>query len=98
MAAPADISATFEALAATADPQAGRKLVHTVHLTLEEVHHGCIKTVRFQPRRMAAGGEATLEERELTIDVKPGLPDGTRFVFEGCGSHLQSVVRHVPAC
>lgn len=61
----------------------GKTQVHPVQLTLEEVYHGCLKKVMFQRKKLEVGDIVTTEERELVIDVRPGLPDGTRFVFEG---------------
>jgi hypothetical protein len=74
---------TFQAVAGTAKEKCGKKLVHTVLVTLEEVLHGCLKKVKFQRRRLTPAGNMELEDRELTIGIEPGLPDGTRFVFEG---------------
>ena len=58
-------------------------LQYTVDLTLEEIYHGCLKKVSHKRKILLESGEFTEEQRFLTIDVKPGLPSGTRFVFEG---------------
>ena len=60
----------------------GKMQVHPVRLTLEEVYHGCLKKVIFQRRKLLPDQSIETEDRQLVIDVKPGLPDGTRFVFE----------------
>ncbi len=56
---------------------------YSVELTLEEIFHGCLKKVTHKRKVMLENGEYMEELRTLTIDVKPGLPSGTRFVFEG---------------
>lgn len=69
------------------DKKPGKKQVHTLGLTLEEVAAGCAKRVTFARQRLAAiGGDVVEEEKELTVHVKPGQPDGTCFVFEGCAA------------
>ena len=82
----ADLASAFQSLKANDKLKAGKKQVHALPLTLEEVYHGCLKKVHFQRRRVGAANELEAEERELTVDVKPGLPDGTCFVFEGCAA------------
>ncbi len=56
---------------------------YPLELTLEEIYHGCLKRVTHRRKVLLFTGEYTEEERHLTVDVKPGLPTGTRFVFEG---------------
>lgn len=56
---------------------------YTVELTLEEIFFGCLKKVTHKRKVLHESGECTEETRTLTIDVKSGLPSGTRFVFEG---------------
>jgi hypothetical protein len=56
---------------------------YTVELTLEEIYHGCLKKVTHKRKVLQDNGDYFEEARTLTIDVKPGLPSGTRFVFEG---------------
>jgi hypothetical protein len=56
---------------------------HDVELTLEEIYHGCSKKVTHTRKILYESGRIQEEERTLVIDAKPGLPDGTRFVFEG---------------
>ncbi len=56
---------------------------YTVELTLEEIYFGCLKKVTHKRKVLHESGECTEELRTLTIDVKSGLPSGTRFVFEG---------------
>lgn len=56
---------------------------YPLELTLEEIFHGCLKKVTHKRKVLVNAGEYYEEERTLTVDVKPGLPTGTRFVFEG---------------
>ena len=56
---------------------------YTVELSLEEIYFGCLKKVTHKRKVLSESGECTEELRTLTIDVKSGLPSGTRFVFEG---------------
>ena len=80
------ISAQFEALATTETPRPGKSRVFPVELTLEEIFHGCLKKVNHKRKVLLETGEYLEEARSLVIDVKPGLPSGTRFVFEGEGN------------
>jgi len=85
------IGQQFEAMTATEPPKPGKNKVYTVELTLEEIFHGCLKRVTHKRKvLLAEGGEYTEEARTLTIDVKPGLPSGTRFVFDGEGNKTPS--------
>jgi len=63
-------------------------LVKTLELTLEEVFFGCMKKVKVLRRVMSEMGDGTteLKEKILTVDIKPGLPEGTEFAFEGVGN------------
>lgn len=64
-------------------PVAACPMQYTVELTLEEIYFGCLKKVTHKRKVLLDNGEYLEEPRTLTIDVKPGLPSGTRFVFEG---------------
>lgn len=55
----------------------------TIELSLEEIFNGCVKRVTHTQKVTNELGETTSREKELTLDVKPGLPDGTMFIFEG---------------
>mmetsp|Transcript_15189 Transcript_15189/g.26339 ORF Transcript_15189/g.26339 Transcript_15189/m.26339 type:complete len:361 (-) Transcript_15189:870-1952(-) len=80
------IAAQFEAMTTNEQPKTGKNKLYTVELSLEEVHHGCLKKVTHKRKVLTEAGEYLEEARTLTIDVKPGLPTGTRFVFEGEGN------------
>jgi len=80
------ISSQFEAMTVAEQPMVGRNKVYTVELSLEEIFHGCLKKVSHKRKILHDNGEYTEELRFLTIDVKPGLPSGTRFLFEREGN------------
>lgn len=80
------ISAHFQQLTTADQPKKGKHTTYTVELTLEEIYHGCLKKVVHTRKVLQPTGEVIEEQRSLTIDVKAGLPDGTRFVFEGEGN------------
>ncbi|MEW5299466.1 MAG: hypothetical protein WDW36_002481 [Sanguina aurantia] len=80
------MSAEFEAMTTMERPKVGKNKVYAVELTLEEIFHGCLKKLQHRRKVLHADGEYSEEIRTLTIDVKPGLPTGTRFVFEGEGN------------
>lgn len=44
-----------------------------------------MKQVAHTRKTLTDAGDVLEEQRTLTIDVQPGLPDGTCFVFEGEG-------------
>ena len=77
------MSSMFQVMTTSKKAKEGKTQVHPVKLTLEELYHGCLKKVVFQRKKLIADDNVATEERELVIDVRPGLPDGTRFVFEG---------------
>ena len=58
-------------------------LQYDVEATLEEIYHGCLKKITHVRKVVDEEGRTKSESHELTIDVHPGLPDGTLFVFEG---------------
>ncbi|GMH42950.1 hypothetical protein BSKO_10872 [Bryopsis sp. KO-2023] len=81
-----EISENFQEMTTHEKPKKGKKRTYDVVLSLEEIYHGCTKKVTHVRKTTdALGVVVESEERELTIDVKPGLPDGTIFVFEGEG-------------
>lgn len=89
---PADISTVFEIMTTHKKLNEGKMHVHPVKLTLEEVYHGCLKKVTFQRRKVLLDESVESEDRQLVLDIKPGLPDGTRFVFEGFAPFAPSSV------
>lgn len=80
------LSSQFEAMTTEEPPVKGKSRMFPLELTLEEIFHGCLKRVAHKRKVLLVTGEYMEEERSLTVDVKPGLPTGTRFVFEGEGN------------
>ncbi|DBA97177.1 TPA: Major surface glycoprotein G [Trebouxia sp. C0004] len=76
------LASSFESMAATPKLQVGKQSTHLLLLSLEEMYHGCVKKVTHERQVMKADGTSATEQRELSIDVRPGLPEGTQFVFE----------------
>lgn len=92
----ADLTNAFKQQTDVHPSKEGKKKVHPLQLTLEEVYYGCLKKVSFQRRRITPQDTMETEQRQLTIDVKPGLPEGTRFVFEGCAPQYTARCAHMP--
>ncbi|KAG1680426.1 hypothetical protein FOA52_015517 [Chlamydomonas sp. UWO 241] len=84
------IGQQFEAMAANEPQKQGKNKVYSVELSLEEIFHGCLKRVTHKRKVLLENSEYIEESRSLTIDVKPGLPSGTRFVFESEGNKTPS--------
>lgn len=59
---------------------------------MEEVYHGCVKRVQHDRKILGESGAVTTRSVELTIDIKPGTPTGTRFLFEGMGNAVPGEV------
>jgi hypothetical protein len=52
-------------------------------VTLEELALGCTKQVTHCRKVLTELGELLREQRSVTVHVRPGMRDGTSFVFEG---------------
>lgn len=52
-------------------------------MSLEDLYSGCTKTVVHNRTVFNDGGEAMTEVRRLAVQIEPGMPDGTTFVFQG---------------
>ncbi|KAK2828470.1 hypothetical protein Q5P01_019504 [Channa striata] len=62
----------------TQDPPIERDL----HLSLNDLFHGCTKKIKISRRVMNEDGyTSSIKDKILTIDVKPGWKEGTRVVF-----------------
>ncbi|CAN9500923.1 unnamed protein product [Ophioblennius macclurei] len=62
----------------TQDPPIERDL----HLSLDELFHGCTKKIKISRRVMNEDGHTTcIKDKILTIHVKPGWREGTRIIF-----------------
>ncbi len=52
-------------------------------LSLEEIFAGCSRVVSHTRRALSSEGLEVQELRTLTVEVSPGMVDGTMFVFQG---------------
>ncbi|KAM9456419.1 dnaJ homolog subfamily B member 13 [Clarias gariepinus] len=53
-----------------------------LHLSLEDLFHGCIKKIKISRRVMNEDGQtSSIKDKILTITVKPGWKEGTRITF-----------------
>ncbi|KAK2823195.1 hypothetical protein Q7C36_019795 [Tachysurus vachellii] len=60
------------------DPPIEREM----HLTLEDLFHGCTKKIKISRRVMNEDGQtSSIKDKILTIIVKPGWKEGTRITF-----------------
>ncbi|KAH6923721.1 hypothetical protein HPB50_005656 [Hyalomma asiaticum] len=71
------------------DDAQGREIRHDLGLTLDEVLRGCVKRMRVTRTVTAPDGcSRTLEQKVLTINVKPGWKAGTKIRFEREGDRF----------
>lgn len=62
----------------TQDPPIEREL----HLSLEDLFHGCLKKIKISRRVMNEDGHtSSIKDKILTIQVKPGWLSGTKITF-----------------
>ncbi|XP_070700295.1 dnaJ homolog subfamily B member 13 [Pempheris klunzingeri] len=53
-----------------------------LHLSLDDLFHGCTKKIKISRRVMNEDGyTSSIKDKILTIDVKPGWKEGTRVIF-----------------
>ncbi|XP_051257892.1 dnaJ homolog subfamily B member 13 [Dicentrarchus labrax] len=53
-----------------------------LHLSLDDLFHGCTKKIKISRRVMNEDGyTSSIKDKILTIDVKPGWKEGTRIIF-----------------
>ncbi|KAM4546950.1 dnaJ homolog subfamily B member 13 [Fundulus diaphanus] len=53
-----------------------------LHLSLDDLFHGCIKKIKISRRVMNEDGHtSSIKDKILTIEVKPGWKEGTRIIF-----------------
>lgn len=67
-------------------------ITHDLPITLEEVMNGCTKKMKITRRVMQANGSTTMEEKVLTIRVKPGWKAGTKITFPQEGDQSPGVI------
>ncbi|ANQ05964.1 Heat shock protein [Plasmodium coatneyi] len=58
-----------------------------LYVSLEELYHGCQKKIKVTRKRYN-GPVSYDEEKVLTLDIKPGLCDGTQIIFYGDGDQV----------
>ncbi|XP_035034322.2 dnaJ homolog subfamily B member 13 [Hippoglossus stenolepis] len=69
----------------TQDPPIERDL----HLSLDDLFHGCTKKIKIYRNVMNEGGyTSSVKDKILSIDVNPGWKEGTRIVFSKEGDQL----------
>ncbi|CAM9473462.1 unnamed protein product, partial [Discosporangium mesarthrocarpum] len=73
-------------------PKKPDPVVRDLECTLEELFSGCTKTFRVIRQRIHAEGGLRDEEKELTVDVKPGWKKGTRITFPNEGDERPGVL------
>ncbi|KAI4841009.1 DnaJ domain containing protein [Plasmodium brasilianum] len=61
-------------------------------LSLEELYFGCKKKLKVTRKRFI-GNQTYDEVKFLTVDVKPGLPDGTAIIFYGEGDQASPLLK-----
>ncbi|GMT14298.1 hypothetical protein PFISCL1PPCAC_5595, partial [Pristionchus fissidentatus] len=55
---------------------------HELAVSLEDIHKGCTKKMKITRKVLAADGQSTrVEDKVLTINVKPGWKSGTKITF-----------------
>nr|XP_019941084.1 PREDICTED: dnaJ homolog subfamily B member 13-like [Paralichthys olivaceus] len=53
-----------------------------LHLSLDDLFHGCTKKIKIYRKVMNEGGyTSSIKDKVLSIDVSPGWKEGTRIVF-----------------
>lgn len=85
-AALSEISESFEAMTATPKLKRGKQKTFDITVSLEDIFYGCIKKVPHTKKIMTASGTFETQDRILTLDIKPGCKDATRFVFDNEGN------------
>src|SRR5699024_5786268 len=61
-------------------------------LTLEEIFSGCSKELDHKRKIIDEDGNESTENKQLKVEVNPGVEDGTRFPFEEQGDQCPSSV------
>ena len=70
------------------DPSIEKEL----HVTLEELSHGCTKKMKISRKIYDERGTFTKEEKILTINIKPGWKEGTKITFPKEGDRKLGIV------
>ncbi|NXL92804.1 DJB13 protein, partial [Alectura lathami] len=68
-------------------------VVWDLHVSLEDLFHGCTKKIKISRRVMNEDGQtSTIREKILIVDVQPGWKQGTRITFEKEGDQGPNVI------
>ncbi|KAF8472457.1 hypothetical protein BDZ91DRAFT_790353 [Kalaharituber pfeilii] len=59
-----------------------------IAFTLEEIFHGTKKKLRVKRKTFDEAGKIQREDKELEINVKPGMKPGSKFKFKGVGDEI----------
>ncbi|KAI5806662.1 DnaJ domain-containing protein [Peziza echinospora] len=59
-----------------------------IGFTLEELFHGTKKKLRVKRKTFDANGKIQREDKDLEINVKPGMKAGSKFKFKGVGDEI----------
>mmetsp|Transcript_5548 Transcript_5548/g.6383 ORF Transcript_5548/g.6383 Transcript_5548/m.6383 type:complete len:341 (-) Transcript_5548:411-1433(-) len=81
-----EISERFEELTATPQLKKGKQKTFDITVTLEDIYYGTIKKVVHKKKILQQDGTIETQDRELTIDIKAGSKEGTRYVFDKEGN------------
>ncbi len=58
-----------------------------LRLSLEDLFHGCTKKMKISRKILSPDGTSSVQDKLLTIDVKPGWKAGTKITFPKEGDH-----------
>jgi DnaJ family protein B protein 13 len=86
-----EISESFEAMTATPKLKIGNRKTHDVQVSLEDIFHGAIVKVEHVKKVITSDKKVEKHTRTLTLDIKPGTPDRTLFVFDKEGDEAPNV-------
>ena len=64
-----------------------------LQVSLEELDTGCTKQLKLTRQALSPSGQASPEEKILTIEVKPGWKAGTKVTFEQHGDQKPGSVK-----
>lgn len=65
---------------------------HDLYISLEEILRGCTKKMKISRRVIQTDGTTKMEDKFLTINVKPGWKAGTKITFQKEGDQMRGKV------
>lgn len=86
-----DLSSTFDSMTTVPAVPKGPEKVVKLGLTLEEAFFGSNRKISHTRKEVDEAGEIHESPRELTLHVRPGTRDGTRYIFEKEGNSRPGV-------